>query len=107
MSHQELRMRCDLYKTGANSHRVQAEYAVVMNCIQLYLMNEETDHHFQKCVDTLHKLNSKLKTNFHFTDLIKSYIPTFEDDWGCMEKVCLKDGCTRKKCIKKKPLRAC
>jgi len=82
MTHQELRMRCDLFKTGANSHKVNNLYFSVINSIQLYLMNDDMDECFLQGVNQLHTLNGMIHTSAKFTDLVKSYIPVFNKEWN-------------------------
>ena len=85
MAHKQLRMRCDLSGTGANAHRVTSLYAQVINCIQLYLMNDGFDDQFLVGVNNLHKLNKMIGTNAKFIDLVKSYAPQFYQQWSDLE----------------------
>ena len=108
MTHNELKMRCDLYRTGSNAHKVTNLYSVVISSIQLYLMNNGSDLCLVRGIESLHTLNSMLKTNFKFFDILKSYIPVFDNEWGCMEDTCLGTGCIHDSCIKKDlKIRAC
>ena len=74
LRHKELKMRCDLGRTGANAHKLITLYCKVIYGIELY--NEESpeyDEFYLSGVKALHELNDILKTNFHFNDLIESY----------------------------------
>lgn len=101
MKHTELKMRCDLSRTGANSHRVTSLYANVINTINLYLMDTENDDCFSKGVDALHKLNTIIGTTAKFTDIVASYVPDFEEQWSrCLNDECLGGACPRLTCVK-------
>lgn len=101
MSLSELQMRCDLFRTGANAHKLNNLFAVVHGTIELYLLGS-CECNFLSGVESLHKINAMLHTNFRFTDLIVSYIPRFDKEWGCTEVECLGSSCTRISCIRGK-----
>ncbi len=87
MTHNQLKMRCDLFKTGANTHKIIGLYSNVVGCIELYLMNDGYDDRFAAGVEYLQELNKIIGTNADFIDLVKSYVPVFNEQWGAAESL--------------------